>query len=103
MMDVSCSGHLDDVITDSDDLLAVPNDYHRVTGARPFDNGLQHSSFGRSIQVSGWLVEQQHRRRRPERTGQAEALPLTQRQPDSAASDDGLHTVGQLCHHSIES
>ena len=102
MMDIFCSGHLDDVITDSDDLLAVPDDYHRVTGARPFDNGLQHSSFGRGIQVSGGLVEQQYRRRRPERTGQAEALPLTQRQPDSTASDDGPHTVGQLCQDFIK-
>jgi hypothetical protein len=84
------------VITHPDDLLAVSDDHHRIACARPFDNRVQHSGLGRGIQVSGGLVEQQHRRPRPERTGQAEALPLAQRQAGSVASDDGLHSVGQL-------
>ena len=70
-------GHLDDVIADSEDVLAVADDYHGGPGAGPFDNGPQHPGFGCGVQMRGGLVEQQHRSRRAERAGQPETLPLT--------------------------
>ena len=63
MVDVPRAGHLDDVITDSDDLSAVADDHHGAAGAGPVDNGPQHSGLGCGVQVGGGLVEQQHRRR----------------------------------------
>jgi hypothetical protein len=71
-----CPAHFDDVITDSKDLLAVPDDNHRVTGACSLDDGAQHPGFRGGIQVRGGLVEQQYRRTRSERSGQREALSL---------------------------
>lgn len=102
-MDVSRCTDLDNVIGDRDDMVTVPDDRNGGTGAGAFDNGPQHQGLGGSVEVGGRLVEQQHRCRGPERTRQAEALPLAQRQPDPITSDNGAQTVWQLCHYAIES
>ena len=54
------------------------------------------------VQVRRRLVEQQHRRRRAERPGQAEPLPLAERQADAAAADHGVQPVGQRGQHLVE-
>src|ERR1700743_554413 len=52
-----CCAHVDYVITDPDDPLAVTDHPHRVTGARTLDNRLQHLGFRHGIQMRGWLVQ----------------------------------------------
>jgi hypothetical protein len=46
MLDVSRRGDLDDVIGDSDDLFAVPDDHNGGTGAGAFHDGLKHPGLG---------------------------------------------------------
>ena len=62
-IDLVCRAHIDDVITDPDDPLAVTDHHHRVTGARSLNDRVQHAGFRRSIQMRGGLVEKQYRRR----------------------------------------
>ena len=94
---------IDDPVTDRDDALAMSDDHHRRTGPCPLDDGPQHAVLGVGVQVRGGLVEQQHRGARSERSGQAQPLPLAQRQPDAAAPEHGVHPVRQLGQHVIES
>ena len=52
--------------------------------------------------MRGRLVEQQHRGGGAEHAGQTQPLPLTERQANPVAADDGIRTVGQLCQHGVE-
>src|SRR6202171_6013447 len=77
--------YVDDVVTDRQHRLAVPDHHHGGPGPGPLGNGPQHSVFGHTVQMRGGFVEQQHWRRRRQRSGEAEPLALPEREPNTAA------------------
>jgi hypothetical protein len=66
----------------------------RAAGGEPVDRG-HDQPFRSDVHRARRLVEDQDRRIAQERPGQRDALPLADRQPQSAVADERLVTVGE--------